>query len=352
MAINRTGLAASGTVHTNSEVLVQAYETALQEILRATNQLVPILTQKHNTEANRQAASFKIPRWTGAVSSLSTTQQAGLYPTTGRDTPGMDAVEFSWPTNFDWVGATITQQEMAETPIDLVVQMGVEQAERIAAQWDTDVYTAWRDADVSAIYDDFTDKTDTKPQVKLIGTASTAFINTSGVQTPSTGTLLMDMLDDFLMDAEIAKKSGNTARADRAWTWVVPPQVFRAFRKELQNLGIDALTLALVNGQEVLTYRGPQNVNIVRSATLVQEYYNTSTNKRVTAAGANVVQAYPTFLVTPAATAWLDRFSLPKLLPPENPANRTFNWLLDYTVQRMIINVDLRFLYPRWIRTQ
>ena len=352
MAISRAGIAASGTVHTDHEVLVTAYETALQEILRSNNQLVPLLTQRHNTEANRAAASFKIPRWTGAVNSLSTTQSAGAYPTAGRDTPGLDAVEFSWGTNFDWLGGTITQQEMAETPVDLVLQLGVEQGERLASEWDKAVYETWRDADVSAIYNDFTAKTTTQSQVKLLGTASAAFINTSGVQTPATGTMLMDALDEFLMDAEVAKKSGNTARADRVWTWVVPPQVFRAFRKEMQNLGIDALTLALIDGREVMTYRGAGTINIVSSSQLVLEYYNTSTNVRVAASGSNVVQAYPTFLVTPAATAWLDRFSLPKLLNPENPANRTFNWLIDYTVQRLIVNVDLRFLYPRWIRTQ
>lgn len=336
----------------DATILLQLYSQTVLRTLRGKNLLLNFCnTQYHDRLQGVQ--SIQIPVDTTALTvkedhSLEITDTGvGVYPTTGRGRPTMKTRTLAWPEPDEnlWVGGDISQQQMAEAPLDMVMLYAINRATAVAEVINRRVYDAWTAEDLSAVENDFrVGATDAEDDQKSFVGSSTSFVPFNGIEQGG-GDIVYTELRKLQLGLQQDFKSGADSMNDYIFDVILPPHLMESLSRTLESKNIPTLVLDFIEGRDRHTLFGRFRFTVTNA--LTQKNVSESTEK-VIAGPTGSKKAYPMIILTRRATTTARRFESLQLLDPiTNQASS--NWKIDWEMQLLIEVVDPRWMNIIWV---
>ena len=364
LTTNRIGSSLTGV--SDATILDQYIQAGIQETYRTRNVMGQFFTDISDTMrdvevgyTHRNKSSFTVK---GDVTVSVNQVQYETVPGQ-RGSPSIDRVRHAWESEKNWAyaNADITQQQMAESPIDILTITSAAMGADVAAQIDTyreaclagalpttgdqsvtsDEATYWNTALDSV---DNLDGTTTTDQSQFLGSSSN-YIPLDGRE-KGTSNIMLTLLEDLQLRWEIANKAGYAAGGDLVFTMLTHPSNFFALERSVDELGNNVYEIERIEGGEKRLWFG--NIQVVSSNRIKERNVSETTGKVVASGGK---KALPVHLIANGALGYAERFDTTMRADPG--VNQTGPYTrIDFSRQRQAWLLDPRLWERRWIPTE
>ena len=375
--ISTNRIASSLTGVADASVLNQYIQAGIQETFRARNIMGQFFADISSVMANVEVGyTYRDKTSSTVAGDMTVSSNQVLYDNTAanRGSPSVDRVRHAWEKEKNWqyVNADITQQQMAEHPMNLITIMsrsiGVSLAAGIdkyreaclagalptsAAEAGRTTTTPVTSAEATywhGVLDsvDNLDGTTTNDQSQFLG-SSTQYIPANGREEMGANDdpMLLTLLEDLQLRWELANKAGYAAGGDVVFTMLVSPIDFFALERSVDDLGNNLYEIQRIEGGEKRLWYG--NIVVVSSNHLVERNVLESSGKvSLAASPTGTKKARPIHMIASGALGYAQRFDTLAQFAPGQHTTGPYT-RIDFSRQRQAWVLDPRLWERRWI---
>lgn len=367
MTIANTSRPAAGrtdeAANFSTQRAIEDYPGVVKVALRDRETITPIMDRQYEA-ALREKGSIRVRAW-GSKWTLKTDWAGGAYAgLTGStasavQTPYTRSELITWGEEKDELSISLKEQELAESPMQVMVRSAQGIGEVAGDAADLACYTEFLEEDLSNVPQDFVQTSrDMKSQTFVAGLADggTAAAKGSGTDyydangrrhgsAEESG--LFYVFDDMIRRLFIDRKMGNIATATRGMATVIfPIGLQRELVRQTKDFQADILKTDYIDGRERQSFLGRFNVLTSQHVTTVQA--NKDTGAIVNSGG---VLHWPVHVVFTGAGAYAERFTRVKVFDFEDNQLGD-DMLIRYQRQRLQWIADARYVYRVMFRAE